>query len=57
MRIMIKKFESNVDIQIQTVNKIKYFRNQMFEFEDPQAIPGRATMTPRKDLNIIYFSS
>ena len=57
MRIVIKKLESNVDIQIQAMNEIKYFRNQMFGFGDPQVIRGHALMTPSKNLNIIYFSS
>ena len=55
--MVIKKLEPNVDIQIQALNEIKYFRNQMFGFEDPQAIHGRASMAPSKNLNIIYFSS
>ena len=46
-----------MDIQIQALNEIKCFRNQMFGFGDPQAIRGCAMMTPSKDLNIIYFSS
>ena len=57
MRMVIKKLEPNVDNQIQAMNEIKHFRNQMFGFGDPQAIRGRALMTPSKDLNIIYFSS
>jgi len=46
-----------VDIQIEALNEIKYFRNQMFGFADPQAIRGRTSMTPSKDLYIIYFIS
>ena len=55
--MVIKKLKPNVDIQIQALNEIKYFRNQMLGFKDPQAIRDRATMTPSKDLNIIYFIS
>ncbi len=57
MRLVIKKLEPNVDIQIEALNEIKYFRNQMFGFADPQAIRGRTSMTPSKDLYIIYFIS
>ena len=57
MRLVIKKLEPNVDIQIRAMNEIKYFRNQIFGFGDPQAIRGRALMTPSKDFNIIYSSS
>ena len=57
MRMVIKKLKSNVDNQIQAMNEIKYFRNQMFGFGDPQAIRGHAVMTPSKDFNIIYSSS
>ena len=57
MRMVIKKLESNVDNQIQAMNEIKHFRNQLFGFGDPQAICGRTLITPCKDFNIIYSSS
>ena len=57
MRMVIKKLEPNVDNQIQAMNELKHFRNQLFGFGDPQTIHGRALMTLNKDFNIIYSSS
>ena len=36
--------------------KLNTFKNQMFGFGDPQAIRGHVSMTPSKNLNIIYFN-
>ena len=54
---IIKKLEPNVNVQVQALNEIKYFWDELLSFGQPHTICFRDTMTPSNIFNIISFIS
>ena len=56
-KAVIRKLEPNIDVQVQALNDIKYFRDQLLSFGDPSTIATRDTMTPRYVCHIIQVNN
>lgn len=54
---VIKKLKPNVNVQVQALNEMKYFRDELMSFGEPHTIRSRDTMTPSNIFNIISFIS